>query len=78
MMRTDGLLQITLVQARHPESGSLTLGFTENPMLLKKWRVLDAQGAITEIELFEQVSGIKLDNGLFHYYDPKRRLPRYN
>ncbi len=76
--REGGYLQVTLAQTKDPLAGNLTLAFEENPMQLKKWRVVDAQGIVTEVELFEIASGVKLDNDLFHYYDPKRKKPKYN
>lgn len=77
--RSGGLLQITLVQTKEPEAGSLTLGLEENPMKLKKWRVTDAMGAITEVELFKLQLDVKFADGLFVYADPKRGAPnRYN
>lgn len=72
------LLTVTLVQAKDPNAGSLMLGFTQKPMALKKWRVVDAQGAITEVELFDAVSGIAMKDAPFHYYDPGRKVPDYN
>lgn len=66
-----GLLQVTLVQDKEPESGSITLGFSENPLTLKKWRITDSMGAITEIELFQLKTGVDLDRSLFVYKDPK-------
>lgn len=77
--RADGLLMITLVQTKDPLAGSLILGMTEKPGIqLKKWRVVDAQGMTTEVELFDAVSGISLDNSKFHYYDPDHKKPRFN
>ncbi|HEY8189122.1 MAG TPA: outer membrane lipoprotein carrier protein LolA [Micavibrio sp.] len=73
VMRGGGLLQITLVQSDDPGAGSMTLGFSENPLQLKKWRVVDAQGQTVEVELFQLQSGIKLDPSLFIYRDPKGR-----
>lgn len=74
-----GLLQITLVQSSDPEAGSLTLGFEENPFQLKKWRIVDAQGLITEVELFYMKTGMKHPSGLFSYKDPEaRKKPRFN
>ena len=83
-LRVDGIrrdgeyLIINMVQAKDPMAGSLSLLLTENPMQLKKWRVVDAQGLITEVELFEIQSGISLDGDLFHYYDPTRTAPKMN
>lgn len=78
IVRAGELLTVTLVQAKDPSAGSLTLGFTQKPMTLKKWRVVDAQGAITEVELFDSVSGIAMKDAPFHYYDPGRKVPDYN
>lgn len=72
IMRGSGLIQMTVVQRSEPGAGSLTLGFRESPTFeLKKWRVKDSQGAITEVELFNVETGISLPAGLFAYHDPK-------
>lgn len=68
--RAGDLMQITLVQSADPEAGSITLGFQEEPFELKKWRVVDGQGLITEVELFYLKSGMKHPSGLFVYADP--------
>lgn len=78
-----GLLQIKVVRAEEPEAGSITFAFSENePFELKKWRVTDAQGMITEIELFYLKTGMQHDKKLFRYFDPKRtgknKKPAYN
>jgi outer membrane lipoprotein-sorting protein len=75
--RGGGLLQITLTQTKDPFAGSLTLGLSEKPLELKKWRIVDAQGLITEVELFDSESGIKLDGSKFHYYDPSRKVEKF-
>lgn len=64
-------LQIALVQTADPEAGRLVLGFTEDPFELKKWRVIDATGSITEVELLNTEKNVKLDRSLFVYKDPK-------
>lgn len=76
VMQGGGLLQITLHQTDDPGAGSLTLGFTEKPFQLKKWRVVDPQNQIVEVELFQVETGLKLDSNLFQYRDPnpKKRL----
>ncbi len=47
-------------------------------MELKKWRIVDGSGAVTEVELFETKTGIALDNELFKYYDPAQTKGHYN
>tara|TARA_R110001592_G_scaffold29350_10_gene106637 strand:- start:4266 stop:4904 length:639 start_codon:yes stop_codon:yes gene_type:complete len=75
-----GLLQIKVIQAEEPEAGSITFAFSEKPFTLKKWRVIDPQNMITEVELFYLKSGVKFPKGMFVYADPKRAdgKPNYN
>lgn len=72
------LLTISLVQAKDESAGTLVLGFTQQPLQLKKWRIIDPQGGMTEVELFQVSEGIAIDNKVFDYYDPKRRDRGYN
>lgn len=76
--RAKGLLNLTLVQAKDPLSGTLTLTLTENPLELKSWRIVDAQGLVTTVQLSDTVTGIPLDNNNFHYYDPAHQESNYN
>jgi outer membrane lipoprotein-sorting protein len=77
--RDRDMLLVTLVEARDPLSGSMTLVLQEKPeLVLKRWRIVDTQGGVTEVELKEPVAGIKLDNDYFRYYNPSRTQPKYN
>ena len=69
--RGGGFLQVKLIQSADPDAGSLTLGFKEEPFELNKWRVVDGQGLITEIELFYFKEDIKHAPNLFVYKNPK-------
>lgn len=73
-----GLLQIMLTQAADQNAGSMTLGFTPAPFALKKWRVVDGQGQITEVELFDAEQNIALPNSLFVYRDPANPKGKFN
>lgn len=74
--RASEVLQVKLVQEADPEAGSLTLGFQEEPFQLKKWRIVDGQGLITEVELFYLKSGMTHPSGLFVYADPTPRATK--
>lgn len=76
--RGGGLLQVSVSQSADPGAGTLILGFTENPFALKKWRVIDGQGLITEVELSDLETGVSLASDLFVYRDPNRKIERYN
>lgn len=74
--RKGGFLQVEMVQKSDPEAGSLTLALKEDPLTLSKWRVVDAQGLITEIELFYLKPDIKHPANLFVYADPEKGKSR--
>lgn len=72
LKRGGDLLQLEVTQTAEPEAGKLILGFSEDPFTLKKWRVIDAQGLITEVELFYLKTDISHPSGFFAYKDPKK------
>ena len=75
--RGGDLLQITLLQKDDPEAGSIMLGFRENPFSLKKWRVTDAAGLVTEVELYYLKTGIELEKSLFTFRHPNQGIGKH-
>jgi outer membrane lipoprotein-sorting protein len=73
-----GLMQVTLTQIADPDAGTMTLGFTQNPFSLKKWRITDGTGQITEVELFDVQENIAVPAALFVYRDPNHPKGNYN
>ena len=78
LKRGNNTIEMTLVQTSNPLAGSLTLTLSESPLQLQKWRVVDAQGLVTEVKLQNIETGIVLDGSLFHYYDPAHKAHLYN
>ncbi|MAF97909.1 MAG: outer membrane lipocarrier LolA family protein [Micavibrio sp.] len=78
--RAGGYMQVRLVQRDDPQAGSLTLALKENPLELSKWRVIDGQGLITEVELFYLETGMEFDSDFFVYRKPSQNdgQPSYN
>lgn len=77
--RSGRYLLITVVQTKNPAAGSLTLAFEKDPFALKKWRVVDGSGAVTEVELFQMQRDPSFPPNLFSYMDPERgKTPQYN
>ncbi len=70
VQHTNGLLLVKVVETKNPQAGSLTMAFTDNPFRLKKWRVVDGTGAVTEVELFQLENNASLDGVSFAYTDP--------
>lgn len=61
----NNLVKVTLVQTATSSEGSLTLVFSESPLVLKSWIVKDAQGQETQIDLFDRTSADILPDSLF-------------
>lgn len=65
-------LHIKVVKAEEPNAGSITFVFDDKPFTLKKWRVTDQNGMITEVELFYLKKGVTHERGLFSFVDPNK------
>jgi outer membrane lipoprotein-sorting protein len=74
LYKKDGFVSITVVQKDDPSVGQVELVFSEVPYALSRWRVTDAQGESTEVQLKNLQTGVKFKNSeLFAYHDPKGR-----
>jgi outer membrane lipoprotein-sorting protein len=71
--RGGGLLRITLFRTGRPAEGSLTLVFGQDPIELKQWAVVDAQGQETRVSLFQTEFGGRFPSILFDFNDPRFR-----
>jgi outer membrane lipoprotein-sorting protein len=76
--RADNQIQISVVERASPDSGSLTMVFTENPLALRQWTVVDQQGKTTTVTLSDLQYGVALDPKLFQYNDPLARTLKVN
>ncbi len=72
--RSPGVLRVSLVKARSPLEGQITLVFSDKPLELRKWTVTDAQGVRTTVSLLGPRFGMKLDKKLFDYAMPNDSL----
>jgi outer membrane lipoprotein-sorting protein len=68
--RGPGTIRVTLVQTADPRAGRLTLIFSDRPLQLVSWQVVDAQGLTTRVSLADIRSGVALDPQLFVFRDP--------
>jgi outer membrane lipoprotein-sorting protein len=66
-------VRVSVVESAEPDAGSLTMVFTENPLVLRQWTVVDQQGKVTNVALSEVQYGMALDPNLFQYHDPYGR-----
>lgn len=65
--RLPGQIQVTLVRTASPGDGSLTLVFSDNPLALRQWSVVDAQRQETRVTLYDVELGGTFDPALFTF-----------
>lgn len=70
IQRQPGQLQVSLVRTATPADGSLTLIFSDPPLQLRQWAVLDAQRQVTRVTLYDVQLGGSYDAKLFQFVDP--------
>ncbi|MCU0985262.1 MAG: outer membrane lipoprotein carrier protein LolA [Acetobacteraceae bacterium] len=73
--RGEGMLQVTVVKRSSPSEGSLTLTFADQPLELRQWTVVDAQGREVRVTLFEIETGLRVDPALFRFVAPDFGAP---
>jgi outer membrane lipoprotein-sorting protein len=71
--RGPNLLRVTVVSPAEPDSGSLTMVFTNEPLALRQWTIVDQQRRATTVSIYDTQFGIALDPELFVYRDPYGR-----
>ena len=82
--RRDGEIAVWVAQegVEAGQPGSLRLVLDAEPLALKRWRVVDQQGAVTRVRLSEVETGVSLNDDLFDFgeiedrpsvFDNKRR-----
>ena len=62
---------ITARDARRQTQGRITITFSLNPIMLKGWTVIDAQGQKTDVKLGTLTNKSRLDPKLFILHDPR-------
>jgi len=78
VLREPGKVHLSLIQAKEPDQGTLTLVFEEKPLKLLRWEVVDALGQMTQVFLDDIQMGVTLDQGLFYFISPARNPQELN
>lgn len=63
--RGEGQLRVRAIDPDAPEQGSITMIFSDVPLQLRQWVVVDAQGLTTTVALSETRANVRLDPNLF-------------
>jgi outer membrane lipoprotein-sorting protein len=69
---TPGAIRVTLVKTKDPDAGAVTLTFSDRPLELKQWSIVDAQGKRTTVSLTDMRVGLPLDKQLFVFKEPRK------
>ncbi|MEL6198037.1 MAG: outer membrane lipoprotein carrier protein LolA, partial [Pseudomonadota bacterium] len=65
----EGRIRVTAIDPDAPDQGSITMIFADNPLELRQWVVVDAQGLTTTIALSELRSNVTIRPELFRIED---------
>jgi outer membrane lipoprotein-sorting protein len=68
--RGANVLRISVVEKTEPDSGALTMTFSDQPLALRQWTIVDQQRKTTTVSLSNEQFGMALDPKLFVYQDP--------
>ncbi|MCL5776498.1 outer membrane lipoprotein carrier protein LolA [Limibaculum sp. FT325] len=72
MERSDGQIRVRAIDPDAPDQGSITMIFSDNPLELRQWVVVDAQGLTTTIALSELRANVDIDGEKFFIAEPAR------
>ncbi|MFP6773066.1 MAG: outer membrane lipoprotein carrier protein LolA [Alphaproteobacteria bacterium] len=73
-----GVLRVRIIDRDMPDEGWISITFTEPPMLLRQWKIRDAQGGTTALSLTDIRINQSLDPKLFFFVDPPPFSERQN
>ena len=76
--RGANTIRVTVVEQDEPDMGSLTMVFSDHPLALRQWSIVDQQRKAITVSLYNEQFGIALDPQLFVYQDPYAASRRQN
>ncbi len=69
--REPAVLRLTLVEARNPERGRVSMVLSDKPLELRQWTITDAQNKAVTVSLNDPHYGVALDPNLFNWTSPR-------
>ena len=70
MTRQNGLIRLHLTQSKEPDAGRLIVTIAANPLSLRGWTVIDAQGIETTVTLIGPTINGDIPDKVFVYSPP--------
>jgi outer membrane lipoprotein-sorting protein len=71
VQHTPGALRVTVTETKRPERGRVTMVFTEQPLQLRQWTILDAQNKTVTVTLDSPQFGVPINPQLFNWRAPQ-------
>ena len=68
----SGSTSITLDYAKKGDIGPITLVFSNNPLELKQWKIVDPQSVEVTVSLYDIKKDIDLDDSVFKFKNKKK------
>ncbi|NQV99364.1 MAG: outer membrane lipoprotein carrier protein LolA [Rhodospirillales bacterium] len=65
--QSPGVIRVGLLNAEEPDAGSIELVFSDQPVELRKWTVIDSQGIKTSVSLLGPSFDVPLNPELFKW-----------
>ena len=66
-----GVIRVSATETKRPERGHVTMVFSESPLQLRQWTILDAQNKTVTVTLNSPRFGMPLNPQLFIWQDPR-------
>ena len=74
--QAKNVVRVTIVHRETPENGMLTLVFSEKPLKLRQWTIIDGRGGATRVALENPVFNRKIEAKAFEFTPPEREDDR--
>ena len=71
VQHTPGVIRVNATEVKRPERGRVTMVFSESPLQLRQWTILDAQNKTVTVTLDSPRFGMSLNPNLFIWQDPR-------
>ena len=72
-----GITSVTLDYKGKGDIGPITLTFSNNPLELKQWKIVDPQNIEVKVSLYNIIQDGELDNSMFKFKDKKANPLNY-
>lgn len=71
VQHTPGAIRVSATEVKRPERGRVTMVFSDAPLQLRQWTILDAQNKTVTVTLDSPRFGVKLNPSLFEWENPQ-------